>query len=519
MMWLNRTGNEIKPHDHFGRRRYEESGEEARASEDGNKKVISLLVQFGFGKNPITNKKEITAMKLSRAAVRGKARDALEVRFEEQDLTSFSGLVIFQRLFARLNLKQRLWRCFRHKAGGGVYGHHLLVLSLVVHLLLGFRELRDAQYYRDDEMVKRLLGLRRLPEVSTLSRGLANAEARDVDNLRRENRQLVLEQLEQLAVARITADFDGSVQSTRRHAEGTAVGFNKKKKGERSYYPLFCTVAQTGQVLDVHHRPGNVHDFNGAEAFISQCFEAIRAARPRAVLESRMDSAFFSDAIVAMLDKANVEFTLSVPFERFAVLKAVVEQRRRWQRLDDELSYFEMKWKPNCWQRRYRFLFIRRRVRRQRKEPLQLDLFVPYEEGYEFKAIVTNKRGRARHVVAFHEGRGTQEGIFAELKSHCHLDYVPVTTLYGNQTYLLAGILAHNLNRQLQMMAHPRQRGTTVQRPALWAFEKLGTLQRKLIQRAGRLLRPAGKPVLSMQANETVETEVLHYLEAIEAAA
>jgi hypothetical protein len=45
------------------------------------------------------------------------------------------------------------------------------------------------------------------------------------------------------------------------------VGFNRKKKGQRSYYPLFCSVAQTGQVLDVWHRPGNVHDSNGAKAF------------------------------------------------------------------------------------------------------------------------------------------------------------------------------------------------------------------------------------------------------------
>ena len=62
----------------------------------------------------------------------------------------------------------------------------------------------------------------------------------------------------------------------RDRAEGTAVGFNKKKKGARSYYPLFCTVAQTGQVLDLLHRPGNVHDSNGAEAFILQCVEMVR---------------------------------------------------------------------------------------------------------------------------------------------------------------------------------------------------------------------------------------------------
>ena len=67
---------------------------------------------------------------------------------------------------------------------------------------------------------------------------------------------MVIERLVAERLASVTLDFDGSVLSTGRHAEGTAVGFNN----ESSYYPLFCTVAQTDQVLDVHHRPGNVHD-------------------------------------------------------------------------------------------------------------------------------------------------------------------------------------------------------------------------------------------------------------------
>ena len=164
-------------------------------------------------------------------------------------------------------------------------------------------------------------------------------------------------------------------------------------------------------------------------------------------------------------------------------------------------------------------MFIRKRVRRQNKMPIQLDLFVPHEEGYDFKVIVTNKRVRAKRVVRFHEGRGSQEEIFAELKSHCQMDYVPVTTRVGNQLYLVSGMLVHNLTRELQMIAHPPQRGTTAKRTALWAFEKLQTIRRNLIQRAGRLLRPGGKLVLSMNDNAAVECELLHYLDALEIAA
>jgi hypothetical protein len=94
------------------------------------------------------------------------------------------------------------------------------------------------------------------------------------------------------------------------------VGFNRKKKGARSYYPLFCTIAQTGQVLDLLHRPGNVHDSHGAQDFILACVQAVRKALPGVVIEVRMDSAFFSDEIVMALEEQHIEFSVSVPFER-----------------------------------------------------------------------------------------------------------------------------------------------------------------------------------------------------------
>lgn len=56
-------------------------------------------------------------------------------------------------------------------------GRATLSLQLVLHLLLGYRELRDSRYYRDDPLVKRLLGLRRLPDVATISRMLKEADA------------------------------------------------------------------------------------------------------------------------------------------------------------------------------------------------------------------------------------------------------------------------------------------------------------------------------------------------------
>jgi hypothetical protein len=440
------------------------------------------------------------------------------LKFESQKLTSFAGLIIFQKFFASIDLKTSLRACFRHLNGKKVYDRAGVFLQLIIHLLLGLRDLQHSRYYRDDPLVKRLLGLRRIPDVATVSRVLKEAGAKSVESLRRLLREMVLDRLMSIVPARITLDFDGSVQATKRRAEGTAVGYCKKKKGARSYYPLFCTIAQTLQVLDFLHRSGNVHDSNGAEAFILACIDAVRAAVPSAVIEVRMDSAFFSDRIVTALRERGVEFTISVPFERFTELKGMIEQRRRWRRVDGETSYFESEWKPKRWDQRFRFLFIRTRTKKQQKGPVQLDLFIPYEYGYEFKVIVTNKTLSAKRVVRYHEGRGSQEGIFAELKSHCHVDYVPVRTLCGNQVYLLAGLFAYNLTRELQMQTTARCRGTTAKRASLWAFEKVDTVRKTLIQRAGRLTRPNGAYRLTISASAWIRARFLRTLNAIQPA-
>ncbi len=458
-------------------------------------------------------------MKCSKAAVHCKTHRIPEVRFEDQRLTSYAGLVLYQALFSRIDLKRKLNRCFRHLKVSPIFGHGVVVLLLVVHMLLGYRRLQEMRYYRDDPMVHRLLGLKRLPDVATVSRALAGLNEAGVANLRGLVRGQVLDQLAGLGLARVTLDFDGSVLSTGRLAEGTAVGFNRKKKGSRSYYPLFCTIAQTGQVLDVWHRPGNVHDSNGARAFILACIREIRAVLPRCIIEARLDSAFFSDEIVSLLDAEAVQFTISVPFERFHALKTLVEDRKRWHRLDRQRGFFEARWKPASWNNRYRFLFVRTLNRRQYKGPVQLDLFIPYEYGYDFKVIVTNKPFSARKVLAFHHGRGTQENLFAELKSQAQMDYIPTRRQAANQAWVLSAALAHNLNREMQMLCREKQRNTTEKRAPMWSFEQLGTVRRKLIQRAGRLTRPQGQLTLTMSANPAVRNELLHYLQTLKAAA
>jgi hypothetical protein len=456
----------------------------------------------------------------SKSQIHAKFHKIPVIRFEDQKLTSFSGLLIFQLLFKRIDLNRRLKKCFSHIKVKPIFGFHKIVMLLVIHFLIGFRRLREMDYYRDDPIVLRLMRLRQLPDVSTISRNLSQMDIKAIDNMRKVLRILVTEGIKRERLPRITMDFDGSVQSTKGHQEGTAVGYNKAKKGARSYYPLYCTVAQTGQFFDLHHRPGNVHDSNGADQFMLDCFQAIKSKLDaKAIIESRMDSAFFSQNILTMLDRENVCFTASVPFERFLQLKEIVEKRKRWHKIDAQWSYFETKWKPKSWDTHFRFIFIRKKNKKQIRGPLQLHLFEPRDFHYDYKVIVTNKTESAKSVALFHNGRGSQEAIFGDAKNDVALDVIPCKRLRANQVFTLCGMMAHNLSREIQMLAKSSTKRAKAKRPAAWKFEKLDTIRHQVIQKAGRLNWPQGELTLTMSANKATQKDLLQYLDVLQEAA
>ncbi len=461
-------------------------------------------------------------MKSSRAEIHSRVHGVPVIRFDDEKMTSFGGLVMFHLLFKRLDIKSRLRACFGALDRARSFGLATVTLQLVVQILLGFRRLRDRDYYAADPLVCRVLGVSKLPDVATISRTLSAATKTCVDKLRALLRELVLVRLKQLQLGTITLDFDGSVQSTRRHAEGSAVGYNKVRKGARSYYPLFCTVSQTGQFFDMLHRPGNVHDSRGADDYVAAKIEEVRANLPSTRIETRLDSAFFSEAILKVLERCAVEYSISVPFERFPALRDfIMRPRRKWQRIDDERGFLEIEWQPKVWAdcliRRVIAIRSRRLVRQ--KGPLQLDLFEPRDHEYEYKVFVTNKVVRAGSAMLFHNGRGVQEAILGEGKHWANLDYVPCRRLLANQIYSTTALLAHNFARELQMASSkPRVQRQPPNRAPIFEFANLGTIRDRFVRRAGSLTRPGGTLTLTVAAAGVARHGIERIVHALRAA-
>jgi hypothetical protein len=119
-------------------------------------------------------------------------------------------------------------------------------------------------------------------------------------------------------------------------------------------------------------------------------------------------------------------------------------------------------------------------------------------------------------VVLFHNGRGSQEGMFGDANNDAALDVIPSRRLAGSQMFTLCAMMARNLSHEVQMLAAPSVQLTLPKRPAAWAFEKLDTLRYHLIQRAGRFIRPQGELTLTMSANRAVRKDLLHFLDVLQ---
>ena len=226
----------------------------------------------------------------------------LGIEFGREHLTSYGGLELMRRYFQSIGLNHRIRQGFREHDLGGDYGCVHLVVLVVGLLLVGARRLKQLRYVAHDPLFARLCGLARIPADRTVVKWLKEFTQASLAALVRINSELLYDQIRQLGLRRLTIDIDGTVIRTGNKVAWAMHGFNPHHPKDPSYYPLLAHLAQTGQILRLKNRPGNVHDSKGAEAFMRELIDELRARLGRSViLEFRMDAAFFQENVLKLL--------------------------------------------------------------------------------------------------------------------------------------------------------------------------------------------------------------------------
>jgi hypothetical protein len=443
-------------------------------------------------------------MRLKVRSLRRAVKGNLQIEFVPQQLTSYGGLELVARYFRQMNVVGRLRTALATVPSD--FGSARLALLVVALFYVGARRMEHVRYVAGDPLVARFCCLARLPTARTLSNWLKQFTQATLTPLAQLNHDLVVEALGACRLPRLTIDVDGTVVCTGAQVRWAFRGFNPHHRKHLSYYPLLAHVAQTGHILRVKNRPGNVHDSKQAVAFVRELIDSVRAGLGRTLpLEFRMDAAFFQRDLLRLLTARGCAYAIKVGYWNWLPLKQLAATQRDWIPLAPGVTGFEHRLRIPQWGLDVRVMIYRKHVRHESSKNFQLDLFTPDDGHFEYYAVATNMPLGLPALFAFVCGRGAQEKTLAELKGEFALAVVPTNHYGANSAWQQLSILAHNLirNFQLDTGAEPKRRSR--KRTYAYVLRSMRTLRFLIIARAGRITRIGGRRVLRLAQNPSVQ--------------
>jgi hypothetical protein len=441
-------------------------------------------------------------MRYNKRSLPARKNKILPIKFVDQDMTTFSGLVFIDHFVRLYKIHSRVNKAFKYYEFKGDYSVGDILFTLLIMLLVGAERVSHIEYLRDDPLFCRVVRLTRIPHRTKISSALKQFTSNSLKALIELNSFLVKEKLESLELKEITIDLDGTVISTRGNPSWAFKGYNPIKRGAKSYFPLTAHVAETGHFLYIINRPGNVHDSNRALDLIKM----IRRQMGEFTIRFRADSAFCVPKVINYLLGHKVPFAIKAPFWKLLCLKKAAQERKRWFKIDETWSYFWSKAPIDSIEHEHYVIVLRKRLRNP-KDNFQLNLFCPNNGVYEYSAVVTDtKAWDPKELLLFVSGRSGQENSIGELKTNFAFDHIPTNTYQANSAYMQMSQMAHNLSISMQHeMGLSKQRQSNPKTTRIFKTMEWKTFRFLILNRAGRIAWDDGIKVLYLTFNKATK--------------
>jgi hypothetical protein len=379
-------------------------------------------------------------------------------------LTSRAGLLAIGQLMESLSLAERIDQHFPQPKSNRGYKPSEFIKTLILMQHEGSFHLDDIRHIQDDEALRTVLDLKKLPKATTLGDWLRRMgkQPQIQDAWVEVNKALLQSALHRCK--KVTLDIDATeIVANKSGAQWT---YNKNK----GFMPMVGHIAETGQIVAMDFRQGNVSPAQDNLAFIQQCQQSL--PKHCSLKALRIDAAGYQTKIIEYCDEHSIDYAIRA--KTSAAMRAQIEATSDsdWQPLIDKQD------EPISGQATYRTSFCIGDYKKaftliiQRKAIKgQASLDLEAEEntggvslgGYIYRAIATNRDelNDSQLIHWYNQRAEDSENRIKELKLDFGGDTLPCSDFKANALYFLISALSYNLfalMRQLlpEELAHHR---------------------------------------------------------------
>jgi hypothetical protein len=422
----------------------------------------------------------------------------LQISFNGRNLTHFGGLYLLQKFIQKLNLRRLLSSHIRFPQRNNRYSIAEEILALLYPIILGLGRIETSHILKHNGVFQYLTGLPAYPNPTTLRRFLLRMAPLSLSKLRKLHDKLLLVMIQKPKMPfRVIFDLDSTVLVLYGRQEFAKIGYNPIKKGRPSYHPLLCFNGLTKDFWHGELRAGDTHTSTG----ILQLLEASFAKLPISVkaVIIRADKGFYDHKTIEYLETKHALFAIVAKITRPVKRKLTSLSYRKYT---SGTEVAEFMYQPKGWEKKYRFIVIRRPIPEEPSS--QLSLFSMGK--YSYQVIVTNLKLKPLNVWKFYNGRAAVELIIKELKEDYPLAKIPTKHFAANEAYFHLLLFAYNLINWFKRLCLPKDLQNMT----------LKTLRTHLLFVPGELVRTDNKPALKFPVNCLYKESIVYALKQIE---
>lgn len=406
----------------------------------------------------------------------------IKIAFSSGMLSHFGGIYLFHQFLQQLQVRTFISRRLSYKQRNNLYSVSETILALIYPMILGLEKIEVATLLKTNGIFQYLTGLPTFPDPTTLRRFLVRSPSDLLQPLWK-----VHNSLRKYFIARPSTrpsyciDFDSTARTLYGHQEGVVKGYNPGHIGKKSYHPLVAAEAHLKDAIGGFLRYGNAHTAEGVVPLFQESIFLLPHTRN---LRIRADAGFYDKAFVKELDKQHIGFAI------VAKMTAPIKRRLsglRYHKINSKFSTAEFSYQPQGWDRKYRFVVLRRKIEQDPEQELTLFTL----DKYAYSVIVTSLMITAYGVFTFYKNRAGLERIIRILKNDFPFGSAPTGNFAANALYAELSLLAYNLITWFKRFCLPKE----------WQLLTLPKLRYKLFMMPGELVHTGNIPTLKFPKN------------------